>query len=61
MPAVARAAAAALAACLLASCAGPANRGVPRLRVAENGGHGSARAAPIAGQLMKLYLDTEGK
>ena len=29
--------------------------------VVENGGHGSARAAPIAGQLMKLYLDTEGK
>ena len=29
--------------------------------VVENGGHGSARAAPIAGQLMKLYLDTLGK
>jgi cell division protein FtsI/penicillin-binding protein 2 len=36
----------------------------PRIAIAvlvENGGHGAQRAAPLAGQLMQLYFDTEDK
>jgi peptidoglycan glycosyltransferase len=29
--------------------------------IVENGGHGAARAAPLAGNLMKLYFDAEAK